>query len=431
MHSMNAERYSICVVGSGITAQLAALLFTNMGCKVELYENFDSRSGEQSFIGYSCTEMSGTRLNILDRCLPGLGVREMVSPVVSVCWYWSNIEASAIQRGMYPKRWTVATSILRDALSRNLATSNVAICVGNEFCDCSAASGWCTSKFGHGVVQRRFDLVVVTCGVVCAPLIDSLLRQDAITVQSKDLKFNTTCMRLPPVIKRVRMKDSDDAGVIRVRFQPSYAFSPSRGVRIWYASHSMLTAVPVSGCCYALTLLATLPSSGPCVETAVRHNALQWMEENFPAVLPLIPSLEASIACAPVSAVNTVRTAPLHSGRLVLLGSAAHAEFPCPYFASDAALCDVLVLHDIVLAHFQRCKKGGKEVDFVACAAEYTRRRQPELDTLADLCDQHHRDLVAEPGSSWQRCYKGFSRLAGWSGSHLFWATISRRGGAG
>jgi 2-polyprenyl-6-methoxyphenol hydroxylase-like FAD-dependent oxidoreductase len=141
MHSMNAERYSICVVGSGITAQLAALLFTNMGCKVELYENFDSRSGEQSFIGYSCTEMSGTRLNILDRCLPGLGVREMVSPVVSVCWYWSNIEASAIQRGMYPKRWTVATSILRDALSRYLATSNVAICVGNEFCDCSALPG--------------------------------------------------------------------------------------------------------------------------------------------------------------------------------------------------------------------------------------------------------------------------------------------------
>jgi hypothetical protein len=253
----------------------------------------------------------------------------------------------------------------------------------------------------------------VTCGVVCAPLIDSLVRQNAITVQSKDLKFNTTCMRLPPVIKRVRMKDSDDAGVIRVRFQPSYAFSPSRGVHIWYASHSMLTAVPVSGCCYALTLVATLPSSGPCVETAVRHNALQWMDENFPAVLPLIPSSEASIACAPVSAVYTVCTAPLHSGRLVLLSSAAHVEFPCPYFASDAALCDVLVLHDIVLAHFQRCKRDGKEVDFVACAAEYTRRRQPELDTLADLCDQHHRDLVAEPGSSWLRWYKG---LVDWLG---------------
>jgi hypothetical protein len=137
------------------------------------------------------------------------------------------------------------------------------------------------------------------------------------------------------------------------------------------------------------------------------------MEENFPAVLPFIPSLEASIACVPVSAVNIVRTAPLHSGRLVLLGSAAHAEFPCPYFASDAALCDVLVLHDIVLAHFQRCEGDGKEVDFVACAAEYTRRRQPELDILADLCDQHYRDLVAEPDTAWQQWYKG---LVDWLG---------------
>jgi 2-polyprenyl-6-methoxyphenol hydroxylase-like FAD-dependent oxidoreductase len=230
-------------------------------------------------------------------------------------------------------------------------------------------------------------------------------------VQSEDLKFSTTCMRLPPLIMRVRMKDSDDPGVVRVRFQPSYAFS--RGVHIWYASRSMLTAVPVTGCCYALTLLATVPSSGPCVETAVGHNALQWMEENFPAVLPFIPSLEASIACVPVSAVNIVRTAPLHSGRLVLLGSAAHAEFPCPYFASDAALCDVLVLHDIVLAHFQRCEGDGKEVDFVACAAEYTRRRQPELDILADLCDQHYRDLVAEPDTAWQQWYKG---LVDWLG---------------
>jgi 2-polyprenyl-6-methoxyphenol hydroxylase-like FAD-dependent oxidoreductase len=405
---MSAKRYSVCVVGSGITAQLAALLFTNIGCKVEIYENFDSRRGEQSSTGFSCTEMSETRLNILDKCLPGLGVREMVSPVVSVCWYASNIEASAMQRGMYPKRWTVATSVLRDALSRHLGTSNNAICVSNEFCDCNAASGWCTSKFGHCVVQRRFDLVVVTCGVLCAPLIDSLVRQHVITVQSEDLKFSTTCMRLPPLIKRVRMKD--DTGVIRVRFQPSYAFSPLRGVHIWYASHSMLTAVPVPGYAYALTLLAPLTS---CQKTTVRHNALQWMEANFPAVLPFTPSLETGLPSAHVSAMNTVRTAPLHSGRLVLLGSAAHAEFPCPYFASDAALCDVLVLHDIVLAHFQRCEGDGKEVDFVACAAEYTRRRQPELDTLADLCDQHYRDLVAEPGTAWQQWYKG---LLDWLG---------------
>jgi hypothetical protein len=111
----------------------------------------------------------------------------MASPVVSVCWYASNFEASGMQRGMYPKRWTVATSILRDALSSYLGTSNNAICVGNEFCDCNAASGWCTSKFGHCVVQRRFDFVVVTCGVVCAPLIGSLVRQHVITVQSEDL----------------------------------------------------------------------------------------------------------------------------------------------------------------------------------------------------------------------------------------------------
>jgi kynurenine 3-monooxygenase len=63
----------------------------------------------------------------------------------------------------------------------------------------------------------------------------------------------------------------------------------------------------------------------------------------------------------------------------------------------NAAFEDCLILYRIVK---ERRGEGQGELDLVACAREFSSRRMPSTDALADLCLEHYHDMASNTTSS-------------------------------
>ncbi len=126
-------------------------------------------------------------------------------------------------------------------------------------------------------------------------------------------------------------------------------------LHIWPRGDFMMIALPNQDGSFTCTLF--WPFEGPNSFAALQtEDAIQaYFQEQFPDVVPLIPTLARDFLDNPTSPLVTIRCQPWHWGeRVVLLGDACHAVVPFLGQGMNAAFEDCTVLAECLARHTDR-----------------------------------------------------------------------------
>ncbi len=169
-----------------------------------------------------------------------------------------------------------------------------------------------------------------------------------------------------------------------------FALDPG-ALHIWPRGDSMMIALPNPDGSFTATLF--WPFDGPAgfagldAADAVRGR----FERDYPDATPLFEDLVGEFTEHPVGTMVTVRVWPWTSGRLALLGDAAHAIVPFFGQGMNCAFEDAVEL--------DRCLDETGE-DWAVALPRYAQRRKPNADAIADLALENFveiRDRVGSP----------------------------------
>ena len=179
---------------------------------------------------------------------------------------------------------------------------------------------------------------------------------------------------------------------IPAKHDGDYQMEP-HALHIWPRGDYMLIALPNLDCSFTVTLF--MPNHGPISFDSLTEKPLvmDFFQEVFPDVVPLIPNLADEFFANPTGFMVTVRAAPWRSGSGVLLiGDAAHAIVPFHGQGMNCAFEDCRKLTELLDAN---PSKQWHEV-----FAEFESIRKTNTDALAELALENYvemRDTVRDP----------------------------------
>jgi kynurenine 3-monooxygenase len=148
-------------------------------------------------------------------------------------------------------------------------------------------------------------------------------------------------------------------------------------LHIWPRKSFMMIALPNPDGSFTCTLFWEFEGPRSFATTKTEDDVRRFFEEEFPDVVPLMPSLLEDFRNNPTGSLVTIRCAPwYYRNRVCLLGDAAHAVVPFYGQGMNAAFEDCVVLDECVEKFV-----NDREHAF----AEYFSRRKENADALADL----------------------------------------------
>lgn len=170
-----------------------------------------------------------------------------------------------------------------------------------------------------------------------------------------------------------------------------FALDPS-ALHIWPRGASMMIALPNLDKSFTATLFWPRKGPGSFDEIDTPEKARRYFDDNYPDASELMPDLEEDYRLNPIGSLLTVRCSPWNSGRVALIGDAAHAI--CPFYGQGAN------------AGFEDCIELVRQLDahaddWVSALADYAAIRKPQGDAIADLALHNFvemRDSVNSPG---------------------------------
>jgi len=162
-------------------------------------------------------------------------------------------------------------------------------------------------------------------------------------------------------------------------------------LHIWPRGSFMMIALPNVDGSFTSTLF--WPFEGPNSFSALTSEiaVVAYFQEQFPDVVPLIPTLAVDFLHNPTGSLVTIRCQPWHvGGRVVLLGDACHAVVPFLGQGMNAAFEDCTVLNQCL---------AEQAADLERAFATYETQRKENVDTLADLCIENFLEMRDRVGS--------------------------------
>lgn len=130
--------------------------------------------------------------------------------------------------------------------------------------------------------------------------------------------------------------------------------------------------------------------------SSVEQRVETFFKEHFPDALSALPDLAKDFTRNPTAPLLTIRCEPYHySGNCVLIGDAAHAIVPFYGQGCNAAMEDTTLLVDLIKQH------GWEKASLHTALSEYSRRRKPNADAIADLAAEHYYDMSSRSASKY------------------------------
>ena len=170
-----------------------------------------------------------------------------------------------------------------------------------------------------------------------------------------------------------------------------FALDPN-ALHIWPRGSSMMIALPNLDNSFTATLFWPRKGPGSFEDIDTPEKARRYFDDNYPDASELMPDLEEDYRLNPVGSLLTVRCSPWNTGRIALIGDAAHAI--CPFYGQGAN------------AGFEDCIELVRQLELHAgnwepALAAYATIRKPQGDAIADLALHNFiemRDSVNSPG---------------------------------
>ena len=190
------------------------------------------------------------------------------------------------------------------------------------------------------------------------------------------------------------------AGLIEVREEwldhdykeltlPAVAGAPAldpQALHIWPRGGFMLIALPNTDGSFTATLF--LPRAGEVSFATLNSPAAvhAFFAREFPDILDLAPQLLCEFASHPQGQLGTVHAVPWQaSGRVLLLGDAAHAIVPFHGQGMNAAFEDCRVLDEIL----------GEAADWQSAFARFEAARRPNTEAIARMALENYTEMRA------------------------------------
>jgi kynurenine 3-monooxygenase len=162
-------------------------------------------------------------------------------------------------------------------------------------------------------------------------------------------------------------------------------------LHVWPRGDSMMIALPNLDGSYTCTLFWPKSGRGGLDSLRTPPEIISFFEQHYPDAVSLMPDLIEDYRANPVGSLVTVRCRPWVSGRVALVGDAAHAIVPFYGQGANAAMEDCVEL--------VRCFDEARG-DWPATLAEYQEQRKPNTDAIADYALQNFVEMRDSVGSS-------------------------------
>lgn len=419
LKSSTSEEVAVC--GAGLAGCMVALLLSNLGMKVSLFEkrNDDQdnlKKGEDGTTSAFGLSASATKRSInlalsyrgmealrecglLDQILPH--TVPMTGRVIHNTGSSKHITRQQYGTGAEQVLHSVSRQLLNKVLLDTLRAKKddsqqplVSIFFGCALKEASV-DGTCTFSCENGPdLRKQFSLVIGADGAY-SRVREQMLRQGRIDFSRKYIAHGYKELHIPAVINSNGTAD--------------YALDDPFGLHIWPRHEFMLIALPNEDKSFTATLFAPHGGNGGFddLKNADSSHIRSHFLTHFNDVVGLMPSLVEDFKANPVGALVTVRVKPWNLGRLLLLGDAAHAVVPFLGQGMNAAFEDALLLYELISSDLN----SGTKPNWVTLAQRFSDTREPSLGGLASLCIEHYDDMAASTASLW---YLGIKWVEQW-----------------
>ena len=365
----------VTLVGGGLAGALLALMLSRRGVKVTVYERRADVRVDQieegrsinlalSARGIHALQLVGLDADVLSHAIPMRG--RFIHPVAE--------STSLIPYGRKPDEVIHSVSRrglnaqLLDALARepNARVHFLHRCTGY---DLRSRTLHIRDEATGRKLSAAAPVVIGTDGAASAVRL-SLMLHTRLNYSQDYLEHGYKELTIPP--------GADGS----FRMEPN-------ALHIWPRGGFMMIALPNLDCSFTCTLF--LPHND-FAQLNSREAASGFFARTFPDAVPLIADLEDQFFRNPTGGLVTVRCAPWHLGRQVLLlGDAAHAIVPFFGQGMNCAFEDCEVLLDLFDQH------GG---DWETIFPRFFESRKPNTDAIAQLALDNFiemRDTSADP----------------------------------
>jgi kynurenine 3-monooxygenase len=350
------------LIGSGLAGGLLAAYLGRRGCEVDLYERrADPREG--NIVGGRSINLALSTRGI--HALEQLGIAdEVLQHAIPMRGRMIHDKAGDLHFAPYdvdPKK--CINSIGRAALNTTVIEaaqrySNVRVHFNHRCTGVDLTEAVCHLETEKDQVTARGDAVIGVDGAFSA------VRQ---SMQKKLENFEYDESYLPHGYKELTIPPGPD---------DSWRMEKN-ALHIWPRKSFMMIALPNPDGSFTCTLFWEF--EGPCsfATTRTDDEVRRFFNEEFPDVVPLMPTLLQDFKDNPTGSLVTIRCAPwFYRDKVCLVGDAAHAVVPFYGQGMNAAFEDCVVL-DECLTQFP----DNRERAF----AEYFVSRKENADALADL----------------------------------------------
>ncbi|KAA3635856.1 MAG: FAD-dependent monooxygenase [Bacteroidetes bacterium] len=375
------SQQKVIIVGAGLAGSLLAIQMANRGFEVELYEKrpdmrkVDISAGRSINLALSNRGIAALNRVGMDEFIMAEAV-PMPGRLIHSISGETNFQPYSGREGEY------INSISRGGLNKALmdkaeAMDNVRIffdqkCMGVDFQTASAS--FINEKTGE-IIHASGDVVIGSDGA------NSAVRNEMMNIAPK-LRFSFSQHYLDHGYKELSILPGEGGS-----FQME-----KNALHIWPRGTYMLIALPNFDGSFTVTLFMPFEGEPGFNNLDTEAKVLDFFNEQFPDVVPLIPHLAEEFFENPSSSLATIKCYPWQvNGKSLLIGDSAHAVVP--FYGQG------------MNASFEDCHELDKYIDqygtdWKRVFGNYQKFRKKDADAIGDLAEENYFEMrahVADP----------------------------------
>lgn len=369
---------SVIIVGAGLVGSLWAVYLSKAGYKVTIYERRpDIRKAEISAGKSINLALSNRGWKALDAVGVGDEIRKIAIPMYGRMMH--DLEGNLTYQP-YGKEGQAIYSVSRGKV--NATMMDIAENYGkatihyNHDCkkvDLKNGIVYLTNTETGEEVEAKADLVFGADGAFSAVRYSSMQKLD---------RFNYSQTFIADGYREILLPANPDG---------SYPLDKN-ALHIWPRGRFMLIALANEDGSFTCTLFMPHEGDENAFDKLTSREAVNnFFKTVFPDFYKMMPDIADAWEDHPLSSLAIVRCHPWTSGKVALMGDAAHATVPFYGQGMNAGFEDCTVMWELMQKHNE---------NWPAIFDEYNRERKPDGDALQDLSLENYyvmRDHVADP----------------------------------
>ena len=368
----------VIIVGAGLVGSLWAVYLSKAGYSVTIYERrSDIRKAEISAGKSINLSLSNRGWKALDAVGVGDEIRKIAIPMFG---RMMHDMAGNLTFQQYGKADEAIYSVSRGKVNATMMDiaekhGNATIHYNHECKRVDLKNGivYLKNTETGAELEEKADLIFAADGAFSAVRYNSMQKLD---------RFNYSQNFIADGYRELLLPANSDG---------SYRMDKN-ALHIWPRGRFMVIALANEDGSFTCTLFMPHTGGEHAFDKLTSKDAVDnFFKSVFPDFYEMMPNIADAWEDHPLSSLAIVRCYPWTSGKVALMGDAAHATVPFYGQGMNAGFEDCTVMNDLMLKHNH---------NWEAIFDEYSRERKPDGDALQDLSlDNYYvmRDYVGDP----------------------------------